>query len=72
MSSNDTTEFRILRIRDLVEKLGVAKSTIYDWLNSSSPRFKADFPRPIRLGESSVGWIEKEVYDWIQYRAGIR
>jgi prophage regulatory protein len=72
MVLTQNTDVQILRIKDLTARLGVAKSTIYDWLNSSSPRFKADFPKPIRLGESSVGWIDSEVYDWIRHRARLR
>ncbi|MFQ2110601.1 AlpA family phage regulatory protein [Aeromonas sp. Marseille-Q5825] len=30
---------KVLRIKDLTNKIGMARSTIYDWLNPKSPRF---------------------------------
>lgn len=50
----------ILRRRQVEQKTGLARSTIYD-------RMKAGvFPKPIQLGNSRVvGWIESEVDDWL-------
>lgn len=48
---------KILRMRAVVAKLGVARSTIYDWLNPKSPRYDATFPKQLRLGQQSVGWM---------------
>jgi len=58
----------VLRCRELVSLLGVGKSTVYDWMNPQSPRFDATFPRPIKLGKASVGWISEEVYAWLNAR----
>lgn len=33
---------------------------------------KGVFPRPIKLGEHSVGWIEEEVIAWIESRVQAR
>ncbi|MFV0265377.1 MAG: AlpA family phage regulatory protein, partial [Kluyvera sp.] len=33
-----TPTVKILRMRALTAKLGIARSTIYDWLNPKSPR----------------------------------
>ncbi|MGL6519477.1 AlpA family phage regulatory protein, partial [Aeromonas caviae] len=32
---------KVLRIKDLINKIGIGRSTIYDWLNPQSPRFNA-------------------------------
>lgn len=58
-------ELRILRIADLAEKLSIGKSTIYDWLNPKSPRYDPNFPKPIRLGASSIGWLSNLVDEWL-------
>ncbi|HGJ9031510.1 prophage regulatory protein [Pseudomonas nitritireducens] len=65
--------FRVLRLRDLVECLGVGRSTIYDRMNPKSPRYDASFPRPIRLSvggrrAGAVGWIESDVRRWLRAR----
>lgn len=59
---------RILRMRQLRERLGLSTSTIYDRLNPMSPRYDCSFPRPIKLGASAVGWIEEDVCRWIESR----
>lgn len=60
---------KILRMRAVVAKLGIARSTIYDWLNPKSPRYDATFPKQLRLGQQSVGWMEAELDQWLLQRA---
>lgn len=50
----------ILRRKQVEQKTGLARSTIYD-------RMKAGvFPKPIQLGNSRVvGWIESEIDEWL-------
>ncbi|MEA9428377.1 AlpA family phage regulatory protein [Aeromonas caviae] len=50
----------------------MARSTLYDWSDPRSPRFDETFPKPIRLGGNSVGWINEEIEDWIYRRAASR
>jgi prophage regulatory protein len=63
---------RILRMREVQLKIGVARSTLYDWSDPRSPRFDKTFPKPIKLGGNSVGWINGEIEDWICRRAASR
>lgn len=56
---------KVLRLPDVVSKLGIARSTIYDWLNDKSPRHDPAFPKPYPLGKQSVGWLESELDDWV-------
>ena len=50
---------RILRLKDVIEKTGLARSTIYKYVDAGT------FPKPIPLGGRSVGWVDSEVHDWI-------
>ncbi|WP_333012665.1 AlpA family transcriptional regulator [Kluyvera sichuanensis] len=59
---------KILRMRDVVLKTGIARATIYDWLNPKSPRYDATFPKQRRLGMQSVGWLESEIDEWVLER----
>lgn len=52
--------YRILRIRDVIQKTGLSRATTYRLMK------EADFPPPIPLGAKSVGWIEAEVDEWIK------
>ncbi|QLK88603.1 AlpA family phage regulatory protein [Arsenophonus endosymbiont of Aphis craccivora] len=60
-----TSNVRILRLNTIVIKTGIARSTIYDWLNPKSPRYDSSFPKPRKLGKQSVGWLESEIDGWI-------
>jgi prophage regulatory protein len=53
---------RILRRRQVETITGWARSTIYQGIAEGR------FPRPIRLGARSVGWLAQEIEDWIQSR----
>lgn len=64
-----TSNVRILRLNTIVIKTGIARSTIYDWLNPKSPRYDPSFPKPRKLGKQSVGWLESEIDRWINERA---
>ncbi|QBM16560.1 hypothetical protein MARI_06420 [Marinobacter sp. JH2] len=50
---------RILRLRDVIEKTGLARSTVYKYIEAGT------FPKPIDLGGRSVGWVDEEINDWI-------
>lgn len=62
---------KILRAKEVRAKLGIARSTLYDWLNEKSPRYDASFPGQIKLGLSSVGWLESEINQWIDSRKAV-
>lgn len=51
---------RIIRLPDVKETTGLAKSTIYKKVAAN------EFPKPIPLGSKSVGWLESEVQKWIE------
>ena len=54
---------RILRIREVTDRIGVARSTIYEWQSRGA------FPPSIPLGERSIGWLESDVTAWIERKA---
>ncbi|WBU39889.1 AlpA family transcriptional regulator [Marinobacter alkaliphilus] len=50
---------RILRLRNVMKKTGLARSTIYKYIDAGT------FPKPIDLGGRSVGWVDSEIDGWI-------
>jgi prophage regulatory protein len=52
---------QILRLSEVCKRTGLSRSTIYENLKNDP----CSFPQPIRLGKRAVGWIEKEVDEWI-------
>ena len=57
---------RILRLKEVTEKTGLARSTVYKYLDIGT------FPKPVPLGGRSVGWVESEVHEWITKRIEAR
>jgi prophage regulatory protein len=68
--TNTQTVFypRILRLKQLIERIGLGRSTIYDRMDVQSPRYDATFPKPIKLGAAAIGWIDSEITTWIEQR----
>ena len=55
---------RIMRLPEVIGIVGVCRSTIYFWME------KKTFPKPIKLGKRSIGWLEKDIQDWISQKKG--
>lgn len=68
MSTQPVFHPRILRLKQLIERIGLGRSTIYDRMDAKSPRYDATFPKPIKLGASAIGWIDSEITTWIEQR----
>lgn len=58
---------RILRIAQVVDRVGQRRATIYRKLTQDST-----FPKQVKLGPKSVGWIEAEVDAWLRAQAAKR
>lgn len=57
-----STDRVFIRRHDVERMTGLARSTIYDFMS------KGKFPKPIKLSERNVGWLEADVNDWIDSR----
>lgn len=66
--ANTTDSPRSLRLKNVMKKMGISRSTIYDWLNPRSPRYDETFPKQRRLGRQSVGWLESDLNEWLMQR----
>ena len=72
MNRTGQTLDKVLRMKMMTEKTGVSRSSTYNKLNPANKHFDPSFPKPIRLGARSVGWLESEVDAWIATRAESR
>lgn len=52
----------ILRMREVLNRIGVSRSTIYVMMG------RGDFPPPLRLGSHSIGWRDSDIEEWIASR----
>jgi len=51
---------RLIRMSEVVELTGLAKSTIYLMVS------KGSFPSPLKIGERSVAWRETDLDVWLE------
>lgn len=63
--SSSKPAVRILRLKHVLDRVGLSRSTIYDRLDEKSPRYDRSFPRPVSLGGAAVGWLEADISEWI-------
>lgn len=59
---------KMLRLKDVIARTGLSRSTIYDKINPKSRRYDSAFPKRVSLGVASVGWVESEITNWIDGR----
>ena len=52
----------IMRLSAVSEATGIPRSTLYLYIK------KNEFPKPVKLGVRSVGWIRAEVDEWLAKR----
>ncbi|WP_191486366.1 helix-turn-helix transcriptional regulator [Pseudomonas sp. FEN] len=66
MTENSSTHPRVLRLKQVLDRVGLSRSTIYDRMNPASPRYDSSFPKPMKIGSSAVGWLESSISKWIE------
>lgn len=57
---------RVLRLPEVERRTGLARPTIYRRAKEGT------FPKPIRLGGNSSGWVESEISAWLSDRVAAR
>lgn len=75
MSATLSTAQRILRRRQVEERVTLSRSAIYARLDPKSQYYDPTFPKPIALGTGKnppVAWIESEIDAWIAARIASR
>lgn len=55
---------QILKLPEVKRITGLSGSTIYRMASNE----QASFPKPIKLGQRSSGWIKSEVEQWLNER----
>ena len=63
---------RIVRRNEVLKMLGIGRTTLTDWQNPKSARYRPDFPKKIPLGTNAVGYLESESNAVIQRLANNR
>ena len=57
---------QLLRLKQVEKKTGLKRSQIYLYMKNGM------FPHSIKIGPSSVAWLESEIDEWINIKLGGR
>ena len=57
-----TVEFKVLKRNSVESITGLSRSSIYAKMENGA------FPKSVKLGERSVGWLAHEIQQWIESR----
>ena len=57
---------KVIRFPELKSRVGYSRMHIFRLEKAGK------FPRPVPLGEKSVGWLESEIQNWIAERVAER
>ena len=52
----------IYRKRELSEALQISDVTLWRWVRAGR------FPKPIKLGPNTIGWLQADVASWLEKR----
>ncbi|CEP36098.1 Prophage CP4-57 regulatory [Halomonas sp. R57-5] len=58
----------MLRLKHVVIRTGLSRSTIYNMLDEKSSSYDPDFPRQVIMSKAAVAWVEHEIDAWINNR----
>ena len=61
-NENRKTQKPYMRLKEVEEYVGLARSTIYDMIS------KNHFPNQVRIGKRAVGWRSEDIQKWIMSR----
>lgn len=58
-----------MRMKELLDTVGMSRSALYDRISPTSPRFDPDFPKPVKINPSLkqevLRWSRREVDEWL-------
>lgn len=63
---------KVINVKETSTNLNVSRATLYAWTNPKSKWYRPDFPKKVKIGIRSVGFLESEIDAFIAKSAGNR
>ena len=57
---------QLINIHQVVDIVGVARSTIYVIMDEFSPYYDPTFPKKVKITQNRIGWSAWEINQWIE------
>lgn len=63
---------QLINIKQVVEIVGVARSTIYEMMDENSLYYDPTFPKKVKITQNRIGWSAWEIHQWIEDKLASR
>ncbi len=63
---------QLINIHQVVEIVGVARSTVYAMMDEYSPYYDPTFPKKVKITQNRIGWSAFEIHQWIESKLASR
>mgnify|MGYP002651534151 CR=1 FL=1 len=63
---------QLISIKQVMEFVGVGRSTIYEMMDENSPYYDPSFPKKVVISQKRIGWLAIEIHQWIEDKANNR
>ena len=63
---------KLMTRSEVLDVLGVSRGTLYNLLQEGGKYSDPDFPKPIRISQTRLGWISDEICRYIEIKASKR
>lgn len=57
---------QLINIKQVVEIVGVSRSTIYEMMDEDSQYYDSTFPKKVTITSKRIGWSAWEIHQWIE------
>lgn len=61
-------KLRVIRLQEVLDLLSISRASHFSKLDNKSTSYDPTYPKPVKLGARSVGYVEHEVINWIEER----
>lgn len=68
LNSISHSSIRVISTKEFLKITSLSRTSHFEKLNKASKSYDPTYPRPLRLGARSVGYVEQEVIDWVKAR----
>ena len=63
---------QLINLKQVVELIGVCRSTIYEMMDENSPYYDSTFPKKVKITQNRIGWSAWEINQWIEAKLASR
>ena len=63
---------QLISIKQVMEIVGVGRSTIYEMIDKNSPYYDPTFPKKVKITQNRIGWSAYEIHQWIENKLANR